>query len=70
MKITNCPVCGKFHTGERSYSGLCIDCAEIHLQHSHKIKDYLQQHPFASVMEVYFNTGVPLRSIREVMKNV
>lgn len=69
MKVTNCPVCGKFHVGERSCGGLCISCMEVHLQHSHKIKEYMQHHPFASLMEVYFNTGVPLRAIRELMKN-
>lgn len=66
MALANCAKCGKLFLTQ--YEKHCKACSETILENSHKVKDYIAKHPWASVMEVYHKTGVPLDIIYGLMK--
>lgn len=45
---------------------LCSECLRFQLEEVNKVKDYLAEHPQASIMEVERNTKVSLRTIQEM----
>lgn len=61
MALTNCSRCGTLFL--KQYDKHCKPCGEAIRQDSHKVKEYLASHPWASVMEVYHKTGVSLETI-------
>jgi predicted amidophosphoribosyltransferase len=66
MNLMNCSGCGKLQLA--SYTSLCPDCLKHHVDDSHRIRAYLQQHPLATVMELSRDTGLPLKKINELVK--
>jgi hypothetical protein len=66
MNLMNCSGCGKLQL--KSFSSLCQDCLQGHREDSHKLRAYLKENPRASVLEVYQETGIPLKTIHELVK--
>lgn len=65
MPLSNCGGCGKLQAGR--FEALCTDCLKKHIEASHQIKYYLQKHPGATLIEVCRHTGLPLRTVNEVV---
>ncbi|GAA0135396.1 hypothetical protein YSY43_22360 [Paenibacillus sp. YSY-4.3] len=64
MALINCDKCGALMVWKRTH--LCSECLKLQLEDVYKVKDYLAQHPQASVMEVERQTKVSLRTIQEM----
>lgn len=67
MALANCAKCGTLFLTH--YEKHCKPCGEAMKEDSHKVKDYIAKHPWASVMEVYHKTGVSLDIIYGLMKH-
>ncbi len=67
MNVRNCVRCGKIFlpTVGRPY---CPDCADTEMALFESVKEYLKKHPGASVIQVSQATGVPVKKIREYVK--
>ena len=66
MDVRNCKRCGKVFT----YRGmnLCNECFEKEQVDFQKVKDYLEENPGATLMEVSLNTGIDLRTINRFLR--
>jgi hypothetical protein len=64
MSIKNCSLCGQVFLS--SYEKVCKSCIQLHLKETRKVKDFMKVNPRASLIEVYQQTGVPLRTIKEL----
>ena len=52
------------------YASCCDRCAKVHLERTRTVKAYLSEHPRASLIELYQATGVPLRTLKEIVRVV
>ncbi|MDD9267936.1 hypothetical protein ACFPES_12940 [Paenibacillus sp. GCM10023248] len=66
MSLRNCETCGIVFVSQ--YEKLCITCSQQFLAESHKVKDFVRHHPRATLIEVYHQTGVPLKTIKHLMQ--
>lgn len=67
MNVRNCTRCGKVFLpvlGRR----YCPECAEAEIAEFESVKEHLRKHPGASVLQVSEATGVPVKKIREYVK--
>ncbi|WP_055107898.1 hypothetical protein [Paenibacillus ihumii] len=64
MALVNCDKCGVLMVWTPTY--LCSECLKRQLEDVNKVKDYLAEHPRASVMEVERKTKVSLKTIQEL----
>ncbi|MNJ57451.1 hypothetical protein [Paenibacillus bouchesdurhonensis] len=64
MALINCDKCGALMIWKPTH--LCSECLRFQLEEVNKVKDYLAEHPQASIMEVERNTKVSLRTIQEM----
>lgn len=62
MSMINCLDCGKLII-PRHTEKLCPDCELIQKERAFAIKAYIYHNPRATRMEVYMETGIPLRII-------
>lgn len=64
-KLTKCDRCG----GELTYKGLgeyyCTDCEKTIYDDYGTVRVYLEEHPWATIADISFDTGVPKSRIRE-----
>lgn len=64
MALINCDKCGVLMIWKPAH--LCSDCLRFQLEEMNKVKDYLAEHPQASILEVERKTKVSLRIIQEM----
>lgn len=66
MDVRNCKRCGKVFT----YRGMnvCNDCFEQDQKDFNKVKDYLEENPGASLMEVSKETEIDLKIINRFLR--
>ncbi|AZK47297.1 hypothetical protein [Paenibacillus lentus] len=64
MALINCDKCGVLMIWKSAH--LCSDCLRLQFEEVNKVKDYLAEHPQASIMEVERKTKVSLRTIQEI----
>lgn len=66
MNLRNCNRCGKVYV----YDGfnICLDCRRAHEEDFKKVKEYLDEHPGATVVEVSEATGVETKKIIQFLK--
>lgn len=67
MTMCNCVQCGQLFISAKDVR--CKSCVQLHLNETRKVKDYVQRNPKASLMEVYNHTGVPIRTIKELISS-
>lgn len=65
MNLINCTDCGRLLVS--SFEKQCRSCMQLYLEDTLKIKHFLSANPKASMMDVYRQTGVPLKRIRELV---
>ncbi|MDU0200297.1 hypothetical protein ACYEXS_23920 [Paenibacillus sp. MAH-36] len=66
MTLSNCEACGKVFITQ--YEKCCKPCAQLLLIESHKVKDFVRSHPGATLIDVYHETGVSLKTIKELIQ--
>lgn len=66
MSLINCKRCGTLIPANASK--LCPECTEAEGQEYHSVRDYVKQHPSASVMQVSKATGVTVPRIYELVR--
>jgi len=70
MMLINCTGCGTLIVNVSKYGGdLCSQCQHRQMEESRAIKDYLLDHPKASMIEVYHHTRIPLKRIRKIVQH-
>ncbi|MEX1030772.1 MAG: hypothetical protein WDZ91_12125 [Paenibacillaceae bacterium] len=62
MSMSNCLDCGKLMI-TRNSEELCPDCEFIQKERAYTIKAYIYNNPRATRMDIYLETGIPLRVI-------
>lgn len=68
MEVRNCRRCGRIY----QYVGgkpLCYDCKEEDEKDFQKVKDYLYEHPNASMSIVSEATGISVSTIRQYLRD-
>ncbi len=63
MSLSNCVRCGKLFAQIRISDMACNDCFNLHETEFHLCKDYLIDHPAATLNELSVNTGIPMQRI-------
>lgn len=66
MSLRNCETCGILFASK--FEDMCKSCTQQLLVESHKVKDFVRNHPGATLIEVYHQTGVPLKTIKHLMR--
>lgn len=66
MELRNCVRCGKLFAGNDA--SLCPDCVKEDEDLLRKIRDYLGNHPNASMMELVEQTGVPVEKVMSFLR--
>lgn len=66
MRVRNCLRCGKLFT-DRGHP-YCTDCLKENQADFEKVREYLKEHPNASVVEVSQATGVPTQRIFDFVR--
>ncbi|OPH57482.1 hypothetical protein BC351_02850 [Paenibacillus ferrarius] len=66
MTLCNCERCGQLFITK--FEKRCKACSQLQLNESHKVKDFVRNHPHATLIEVYHQTGVSLKTIKELMR--
>lgn len=66
VEIRNCKRCGRLYT----YTGndLCPECYKQDEEDFIKVRDYLDVHPLATMMEISQNTQVSVKKIMDFLK--
>lgn len=66
MNIRNCKRCGRLYT----YNGidLCPECYRQDEEDFIKIRDYIEAHPYATMIEISRETQVAIKKIMEFLK--
>ncbi|SHE46835.1 flagellar operon protein TIGR03826 [Thermoanaerobacter uzonensis DSM 18761] len=66
MEIRNCKRCGRLYT----YTGidLCPECYRQDEEDFMKVRDYLDAHPSATMLEISQNTQVSIKKIMDFLK--
>ncbi|MCL4439677.1 MAG: hypothetical protein ACYC21_10900 [Eubacteriales bacterium] len=65
MELVNCMVCGKL-TIDR-YGGCCHECVLERERLMSQIKDYLHLNNGAGINEIIDSTGIPLRTVIDLL---
>lgn len=65
MELSNCRSCGKLILTKSSL--FCEICNKAQKNDLQKIKEYLLEHPQATLMEIHEFTGVTLKAIKELI---
>lgn len=63
MSLSNCVRCGKLFAQVRKSDMACNDCFDLHETEFHLCKEYLRNHPSASITELSENTRIPLQRL-------
>jgi hypothetical protein len=63
MSLSNCVRCGKLFAQIRKSDMACNDCFDLHETEFQHCKDYLRNHPSASLKELSENTGITLQRL-------
>jgi len=66
MTLFNCGGCGKLLAG--TMQSLCSDCLKSRVALTRQIKSFLQEHPNASLMDLYMQTGIPVHKVKDLLK--
>ncbi|OCT14335.1 hypothetical protein A8709_26280 [Paenibacillus pectinilyticus] len=66
MSLCNCDKCGRLFLAK--WESRCTSCSQLVLKDTHKVKDFVREHPRATLIEIYNMTGVPLQTIKELMR--
>ncbi|KQX66925.1 hypothetical protein ASD40_27600 [Paenibacillus sp. Root444D2] len=66
MSLCNCETCGQVYISK--FEKHCKSCSQLQIKESHKVKDFVRAHPRATLIEVYHQTGVSLKTIKELMR--
>lgn len=66
MSLCNCEKCGQVYLSK--FEKRCKTCSQLLLNESHKVKDFVRNNPRATVIEVYHQTGVSLKTIKDLMR--
>ncbi|MGE5474522.1 MAG: MerR family transcriptional regulator [Ignavibacteriales bacterium] len=66
MHACNCERCGKLVMSE--VSSICIDCIEDEEREFDRIKEYLNENPFATVFQVSVSLNVSFKSIKRYLR--
>jgi hypothetical protein len=64
MSLSNCTICGQVFLS--SYDKVCKACVQLHLKDTRIVKEFVKMNPKATMIEVYQETGVSLRTIKEL----
>jgi len=67
LKVAHCRMCGKVF--QVTLRNLCPECAEIHDRQFEALDRYLFRNRHATVEQAAEATGVPIRQIREWIRN-
>jgi hypothetical protein len=63
MSLSNCVRCGKLFAQHRTSDMACENCFTVHETEFLLCKDYLRDHPAATLNELSVNTGLPLQRL-------
>src|SRR5690606_37994010 len=66
MRVRNCLRCGKLFTDRGQ--PYCTECLKENQADFEKVRQYLKEHPNASVVEVSQDTGVPTQRIFDFVR--
>lgn len=59
-----CNICGRFYAKAKQDQGLCEECLEKDKRQYFLVKEYIMKNKDASIMDVYFETKVPMKCIK------
>jgi hypothetical protein len=67
MEISNCKRCGQLilHT-QSSFCKICLEEQKSDIQ---QVKDYLNTHSNATLLELHNATGIPLQTLQALIKD-
>lgn len=68
MEMVNCMICGRV-TLDR-HGECCEQCREVHRDYYSQIREYIKQHPQASIIDVRQATGIPLQVIMRILQTI
>jgi len=68
MNVDNCKGCGKLVLRKPGHP-FCPGCAASRAEELKKIKDYVLRHPFATILDIHRDAGVPLKAIHEFIRD-
>jgi len=66
MELRNCPQCNKLFA--YTIRNLCPECSKKEDENFDKVRDYIYSTPEATIEEVSKNTGVPIKTVLEYLK--
>ncbi len=69
MALRNCANCGKLFSAPTSSMKLCLNCDREEHQQFEKVKEYIKEHPQATVIEITKETGVERKQIYEWVRS-
>jgi predicted amidophosphoribosyltransferase len=65
MILSNCSSCGKLQLQQAE--ALCLDCFKQFIEDTHTVKNFLNQNPYANMMDVVHQTGFSLKKVKELV---
>jgi uncharacterized Zn finger protein (UPF0148 family) len=68
MNVENCKGCGKLILRKPGHP-FCPACAASRFEEVKRIKNYILRHPFATILDIHRNAGVPLKAIHEFIRD-
>jgi len=63
-----CKICGRFFLKKDKGQESCEECYSREEKYYHTIKEFLKKHRNASIMDIYLETKIPLRSIERFIE--
>lgn len=69
MDNLSCKACGGLLMEDDQKQGYCKACALSDRKDYHMVREYLEMHPNASVMDVVNDTRVPLRTVNRMIED-
>ncbi|MEW9698748.1 hypothetical protein [Paenibacillus sp. SI8] len=66
MSICNCEQCGRVII--QNFEKRCKSCVQHLLNDSRIVKDFVRTNPRATLLDVYTQTGVSLKTIKELLR--
>ncbi|SFL72908.1 hypothetical protein SAMN03159341_10933 [Paenibacillus sp. 1_12] len=65
MVLSNCSSCGKLQIQHAEI--LCVECLKQFIEDTHTVKNFLNQHPQANVMDLVHHTGLSYKKVKELV---
>ena len=69
MALRNCANCGKLFNAPTATMKLCMECEREDQKQFDQVKEYIKEHPTATVIEITKETGVERKQLYEWVRS-